>query len=240
MKKLMMLASVAAVAGMVAGCFTSATAYTETKHTDGSVTVSKVKIIGTGDKASQVAAEGLFADGTADDLGAGVKTASASQTSTGIDGTLNGVANILLGVERLVAVKQGTQTGQVVTRPPLGVSVSSSTSVATGAILSGKVAEAKAAGKPLVVVAGSPDCSYCTSLDAALNGSALPSRSDIVLVRETAPWASNSALAWTGGGDAPVVRVTRWNADGTELCNTKLNRPNVAEIEAAIGACVAK
>ena len=44
----------------------------------------------------------------------------------------------------------------------------------------------------------------------------------------------------TGGGDAPVVRVTRWNADGTELCDKKLNRPNVAEIEAAIGACAAK
>ena len=240
MKKLISVAAVLAAVGMVAGCFTSATAYTETKHADGSVTVSKVKVIGTGDKASQVAAEGLFADGTAEDLGAGVKTASASQTSTGIDGTLNGVANILLGVERLVAVKQGTQTEQAVTRPPLGVSVSSSVSVATGAILSGKVAEAKAAGKTLVVIAGNPDCSYCTSLDAALNGSALPSRSDIVLVRETAPWARNSALAWTGGGDAPIVRVTRWNADGTELCNTKLNRPSVAEIEAAIGACVAK
>ena len=240
MKKLMMLASVAVVAGMVAGCFTSATAYTETKHTDGSVTVSKVKVIGTGDKASEIAAEGLFADGTQEDLGAGVRTASATQQSTGIDGTLNGLANILLGVERLVAVKQGTQTGQVVTRPPLGVSVSSSMSVATGAILSGKVAEAKAAGKTLVVIAGNPDCPYCASLDAALNGSALPSRSDIVLVRETAPWASNSALAWTGGGDAPVVRVTRWNTDGTESCDKKLNRPNVAEIEAAIGACVAR
>ena len=98
MKKLMMLASVAAVAGMVAGCFTSATAYTETKHTDGSVTVSKVKIIGTGDKVSQVAAEGLFADGTQEDLGAGVKTASASQKSTGIDGTLQGVGDLLGGI----------------------------------------------------------------------------------------------------------------------------------------------
>jgi len=240
MKKLISVAAMLAAVGMLAGCFTSATAYTETKHADGSVTVSKVKVIGTGDKASQIASEGLFADGTAEDLGAGVKTASASQTSTGIDGTLNGVANILLGVERLVAVKQGTQTEQAVTRPPSGVGVSSSVSVATGAILSGKVAEAKAAGKTLVVIAGNPDCPYCASLDAALNGSALPSRSDIVLVRETAPWASNSALAWTGGGDAPIVRVTRWNADGTELCNTKLNRPSVAEIEAAIGACVAK
>lgn len=244
--KMMMFAAVSAC-GMLAGCFTSATAYTETTHADGSVTVSKVKVVGTGDKASQVAAEGLFADGTADDFGAGVKTASASQTSTGIDGTLAGLGTVLQGMVQFMAASQGaviagngTPSASAVTRPPLGVSVSSSVPVATGAILSGKVAEAKAAGKTLVVVAGSPDCSYCTSLDAALNGSALPSRSDIVLVRETAPWASNSALAWTGGGDAPVVRVTRWNADGTELCNTKLNRPNVAEIEAAIGACVAK
>jgi len=246
MKKLISVAAVSAC-GMLAGCFTSATAYTETKHTDGSVTVSKVKVVGTGDKASDIAAEGLFADGTQEDLGAGVKTASAAQTSTGIDGTLAGLGTVLQGMAQFMAAAHvagiagnGTQSASVASRPQLGVGVSSSVSVATGAILSGKVAEAKAAGKTLVVIAGNPDCPYCASLDAALNGSALPSRSDIVLVRETAPWASNSALAWTGGGDAPVVRVTRWNTDGTESCDKKLNRPNVAEIEAAIGACAEK
>ena len=232
MKKLISVAAMLAAVGMVAGCFTSATAYTKT-NPDGTKE-SRVSIIGTGDKTSQIAADGLFADGTSEDLGAGVKKASASQQSTGIGETLTGMGSLMQGMAQFMAASQGVKGA------PLGVSVSPSTSVATGAILSGKVAEAKAAGKPLVVVAGSPDCSYCTSLDAALNGSALPSRSDIVLVRETAPWASNSALAWTGGGDAPIVRVTRWNADGTELCNAKLNRPNVAEIEAAIGACVAK
>ena len=98
MKMMMTVAAMLAAVGMVAGCFTSATAYTETKHTDGSVTVSKVKIIGTGDKASQVAADGLFADGTQEDLGAGVKTASANQKSTGIDGTLKGVGDLLGGI----------------------------------------------------------------------------------------------------------------------------------------------
>jgi len=247
MKRVMMMVAAVSVCGMVAGCFTAATAWTEKTNPDGTKTVSKVRVIGTGDKASQVAAEGLFADGAADDLGAGVKTASANQKSTGIDGTLAGLGTVLQGMAQFMAAAHvagiagnGTQSASVATRPPLGVGVSSAMSVATGAILSGKVAEAKAAGKTLVVVAGSPDCSYCTSLDSAINGSALPSRSDIVLVRETAPWASNSALAWTGGGDAPVVRVTRWNADGTESCDTKLNRPNVAEIEAAIGACAAK
>lgn len=98
MKKLMMGAACAAMVGMVAGCFTSATAYTEKTNPDGTKTVSRVSVIGTGDKASQVAAEGLFADGAADDLGAGVKTASANQKSTGIDGTLKGVGDLLGGI----------------------------------------------------------------------------------------------------------------------------------------------
>lgn len=96
MKKMMMFAALAAVVGMTAGCFTKAVAYTKT-NPDGSKE-SRVTIVGTGDKASQVAAEGLFADGAADDLGAGVRTASASQTSTGIDGTLKGVGDLLGGI----------------------------------------------------------------------------------------------------------------------------------------------
>ena len=128
MKKLMMLASVAAVAGMVAGCFTSATAYTETKHADGSVTVSKVKVLGTGDKASQIASEGLFADGTASDLGAGVKTASASQTSTGIDGTLAGLGTVLQGMAQFMAASHiagnGTQGASVASEAGQAQSIS--------------------------------------------------------------------------------------------------------------------
>lgn len=46
------------------------------------------------------------------------------------------------------------------------------------------------------------------------------------------------AAVWTGGGEAPIVRVTRWDAAGGLVCDRKLNRPGtVAEIEAAIGAC---
>ena len=98
MKKLIMFAASLVMVFGVAGCFTSATAHTEKTNPDGTKTVSRVKIIGTGDKASQIAAEGLFADGAADDLGAGVKTASATQKSTGIDGTLKGVGDLLGGI----------------------------------------------------------------------------------------------------------------------------------------------
>lgn len=106
MKKLIMFAAMLAAVGTVAGCFTSATAYTETKHADGSVTVSRVNVIGTGDKASEIAAEGLFADGTQDDLGAGVKTASANQTSTGIDGTVNALAGLMGSMAQFMARSQ--------------------------------------------------------------------------------------------------------------------------------------
>jgi len=92
MKKLIMFAAMLTAVGMVAGCFTSATAYTEKTNPDGTKTVSRVSVIGTATKASQVAAEGLFADGAADDLGAGVKTASANQKSTGVDGRSRALA----------------------------------------------------------------------------------------------------------------------------------------------------
>jgi len=106
MKKLMMFAAVLAAVGMVAGCFTSATAYTEKTNPDGTKTVSRVSVIGTGDKASQVAAEGLFADGAADDLGAGVKTASANQQSSGVKETLEGMGVLLGGLGSLMARPQ--------------------------------------------------------------------------------------------------------------------------------------
>ena len=106
-------------------------------------------------------------------------------------------------------------------------------------VVSAFVAEAQAVGKPLVVVAGSPACGYCVRLDAALDASALATRTDIVLYRETAEWAGNGALAWTGGGNAPIVRVTSWDGSGKIVCDKKLNRPTVAQIEAALAECKA-
>jgi len=109
---------------------------------------------------------------------------------------------------------------------------------AINTVLDDRIAEAKASGKTLVVVAGHPLCSYCTRLEAALDTSGIAARPDIVLVREMNPWEANAAAVWTGGGEAPIVRVTRWDTSGGLVCDRKLNRPGtVAEIEAAIGAC---
>ena len=110
---------------------------------------------------------------------------------------------------------------------------------AAGAIAD-KTAEARRDGKPLVVVAGSPACGYCTAFAPLLAASQLPTRADIILYDETAEWSANEALRWTGGGNAPIVRVTRWTAGGAKtLYDTKLERPTVAEVEAAVAAAIA-
>jgi len=109
---------------------------------------------------------------------------------------------------------------------------------AINTVLDDRIAEAKASGKTLVVVAGHPLCSYCTRLEAALDTSGIAARPDIVLVREMNPWEANAAAVWTGGGNAPIVRVTRWDASGGLVCDRKLNRPGVADITAAINTCV--
>ena len=200
MKKLMMLASVAAVAGMLAGCFTSATAYTETKHADGSVTVSKVKIIGTGDKASQVAAEGLFADGTQEDLGAGVKSASATQQSTGIKETLEGMGVLLTGIGSLVAKTQGIP---VAATAPVSTDTAPAVSVETDYSTEGFGGSPGAAGEG---VYGSPSCSRCRAYKAAHPDVQMI---DIgVAANRAVMWAALKLHGFTGGSVALPVVIT--------------------------------
>ncbi len=166
MKKLMMFAALAAVAGMTAGCFTSAGAHTKkTIHPDGTIVLeSDVSVTGTGDKASQVAAEGLFADGDIDDLGAGVKNASATQQSTGIKETLEGMGVLLTGIGNLVNRAQG---------------VPIASSAASGATLDADTLEASAEtaaaasgyggipGTDGIGVYGQPTCSRCRAYKSA-------------------------------------------------------------------------
>ena len=257
MKKLISVAAMLAAAGMVAGCFTSATAYTKKTSADGVVTESKCSIIGTGDKVSQIAADGLFADGTTEDLGAGVKNANASQQSTGIDGTLNGLGALMTGMAQFMAASQGVKTTQAVQPTPVAESSGEVESVGTSALISkpdtlpaetvaanatvlaDKMAEAKSSGKPLVVIAGNVGCGYCTKLDKLLDAdAAFLARKDIILYRETSPWATNQAGKWTGGGNFPVLRVTQWDSSGQVVCDKKVNRPqSIAEIESSLNTC---
>lgn len=257
MKKLITLAACAAVCGLFAGCFTSATARTKKTLPDGTVTESYVGIVGTGDKASQVAAEGLFADGTDEDLGSGVKNAKASQESSGIEGTLNGLGGLMTGMANFMAATQGVKTTQAVQPTPVAESSGEFESVGTSALISKpdtlpaetvaanatvlayKMAEAKSSGKPLVVIAGNVGCGYCTKLDKLLDAdAAFLARKDIILYRETSPWATNQAGKWTGGGNLPVLRVTQWDSSGQVVCDKKVNRPkSIAEIESSLNTC---
>ena len=214
MKKLIMFAAMLAAVGMVAGCFTSATAYTETKHADGSVTVSKVKVIGTGDKASQVAADGLFADGTQEDLGAGVKTASANQKSSGVDGTINALGSLMGIMAQFMANGQQYRVG-------VGTPAAAAGAAQTAAVDGGYTFAAATTydtapteyngvpGENGIGVYGRSGCGRCAAYAAAHPDIAII---DIADARNRAAmWAALRTRGYTGTSVALPVAVT---ADG--------------------------
>jgi len=215
MKKLISVAAVLAAVGMVAGCFTSATAYTETKHADGSVTVSRVNVIGTGDKASEIAAEGLFADGTADDLGAGVKTASASQTSTGIDGTLAGLGTVLQGMAQFMAAAHvagnGTQSASVAPEAGGAKSISAIVRGPSGV----RSAVSGVGGATVAIIGNRETCAYCRTLWAGIDAAALSDAvcgAAVIDADATANPEEYQARRPSGAFAYPLIRV--YGADG--------------------------
>ena len=217
MNKMMMFAALAAVAGMTAGCFTSATAYTKKTSPDGTVTESKVKIVGTGDKASQIAAEGLFADGAAEDLGAGVKSAKASQESTGIQGTLAGMGTLLNGMAQFMAASQRIHVAPVAvpeqtakdSAPPETVAITDSGSAAPDQKEAKTVAGTNSA-VTVVILGDRASCSLCRSLwsylDAAALSASLCGASVVDADRTDAP-ASFGKYRPSSGFSYPLVRV---------------------------------
>ena len=120
------------------GCFTAANALTEKfdPETGKRIARSRVNVVGTGDKASQIAAEGMYADGEEDDLGAGVRKATASQESSGMGEVARVLAGALLTVTtgREAAIVPGAQPKAGFTAQP---------------------------GEGGVGIYGSPDCGYC-------------------------------------------------------------------------------
>lgn len=181
MKKVMMFAALAAVVGMVAGCFTKAVAYTKT-NPDGSKE-SRVSIVGTGDKASQIAAEGLFADGASDDLGAGVKSAKASQESTGIQGTLAGMGTLLNGMAQFMAASQSVPAARAAAaavQPTPAVSPNAGATVYAPVISDGGSAVSATVpatingdGISVVILGNRSTCSLCQSLWGGLDVTAM-------------------------------------------------------------------
>lgn len=218
MKRVMMMVAAVSACGMLAGCFTSATAYTETTHADGSVTVSKVKVVGTGDKASEIAAEGLFADGTASDLGAGVKTASASQTSTGIDGTLAGLGTVLQGMAQFMAAAQGaviagngTQSASVA--PEAGGAQSISEIVRGPSV--DRSAVSGVGGATVAIIGNRRTCAYCRTLWANIDAAALSAAvcgAAVIDADATANAAEYAKYKPDGPFAYPLIRV--YGADG--------------------------
>lgn len=203
MKKSVWMVAVCAamVVGMVTGCFTSAKAYTRV-HPDGT-RESFVRIVGTGDKASEIAAEGLFADGSESDFGAGVEQAKAKQQSTGIKEAFEGVNGLLLGVGQVLARAQGA--------PAYGSEGETAYS-AEGETAYSAEGYGGAPGAGGEGVYGRPGCPRCQAYAAAHPGV------EIVNIDQpansAAMWAALRARGYTGRTAALPVLVT---ADGYTL-----------------------
>ncbi len=217
MKKLMMLTALACSTMFLAGCFTRATAYTKTMDKEGNVIAeSLVSIVGTGDKASEVAAEGLFADGSKDDLGAGVKSAKAAQTSTGIDGTLAGMGTLMQGMAQFMAASQGVKSpakAAAASVPAAAVDTETATESAAEQmeyIPATKIYSSDGydgtPGADGVGVYGQPSCSRCRAYKAAHPGTAIINVANSSNL--AALFSALKARGHTGGSVSLPVEIT--------------------------------
>ena len=217
MKKLNMvgfLLMLVAVMLWASGCFTRAVAYTKT-NPDGSKE-SRVSIVGTGDKTSQIAADGLFADGSAEDLGAGVKKAAASQQSTGIGETLTGIAKILEVMDRIKG-GGGVAPAASVGKPAADTDAAIEAPVTTVAPELGPIVEPTYntdgyTGVPSATgegVYGRPSCGRCRAFKTA--------HPDVLIINldndtnRSAMWAALRARGFSGTSIQLPVSIT---ADG--------------------------
>lgn len=212
MKKLMTAFAMLAAVSLIAGCFTSATARTRrTVAKDGVVTLeSEVSIVGTGDKASEVAAEGLFADGTSEDLGSGVKNAKTSQQSTGIEGTLNGLGDLMGGMAQFMLATQSLKAPGLVT-PEAAIRESIGETDVKPSVASSAGYDA-VPGVNWVGVYGRPSCAKCQAYKAAHPDVALVNIDDAA--NKTAMWAALENRGFKGSTVALPVQIT---ADGYAL-----------------------
>jgi hypothetical protein len=220
---------------LVSGCFTSAKAYTKTTNPDGTVADSYVGVVGTGDKASQVAAEGLFADGAPDAFGAGVKSASASQTSTGIDGTLADLDTIMQSMVQLMAI---IQSGGLV-----APSVQNGNAETGVAPFTGAVKSAPAASPPksvingegaaeIVILGNRATCSLCNTLWGKLDVASLSEQAggvNVIDADKTDNAAVYATTRPTGSFSWPYVRIFK---DGAVLDEFSARGMNQADIVA--------
>lgn len=214
MKKLMTIAVLFSVMMAVTGCLTRASAHTKkTVYSDGRVVYeSDTSIIGTGDKASQVAGEGMFADGTEEDLGAGFKKGNASQQSTGIGETLNGLGALMGGMAKFMAASQGVKAPQVVI-PDADSSVENSPETVASAalpamseVLYSTDGYGGAPGTAGEGVYGRPSCGRCRAYRAAHPDTQIINLDDPA--NRAAMWAALRARGFKGTSAALPVAVT--------------------------------
>ena len=261
MKKFNVFAALVAVL-VVCGCSTALVSnlatYEKTTAPDGTVTEKRHaenRISALGDRAVEQNLKGSLADATEDDLSAGVRESGQRSES----GAIAEVAKEGLGLARDYARLQALQAPLAAAQAaPQAQSGSGGVNAAAGtgsvtqeqsnlpavstAVLEEHRLEAVRSGKTLIVVSCAEVCSRCRAFKTALDADTgfAERLNAFVYAPMTADWASNPTVNWTGGGAAPVVRVTLFDSSGKVVCDKKLNNPTLAQVEAAAKSCTAE
>jgi hypothetical protein len=146
----------------------------------------------------------MFADGADDALGAGVKTANATQQSTGIEGTLSGLGDLMGGMAQFMLA---TQSLKVPAAREYADALSGETDVKPAATGSAGYDAVPGAGG--VGVYGRPSCAKCQAYKAAHPDVAIVNIDDAA--NRTAMWAALENRGFKGSTVALPVQIT---ADG--------------------------
>lgn len=183
--------------------------------------------------------EGIAINANAESVGQFTSTLSALMAAykAGKESEKSGQTETNLSDDDLPTTSPATE----VVKPPKTTS--------SGSLIAGPLAEAKATGKPLIVINSAEVCGICRKFHADLTtteeGKAFLARTDIIVVNTFGKdWAEQDATGvtkWTGGGAAPIVRITQFDTStGEVLCDNVFHRPGttIAQILKVFGAAL--
>jgi hypothetical protein len=251
MKKLFTICALIAATACLSGCFTKAAAHAKkTTAPDGTLTLeSDISIIGTGDKASQVAAEGMFADGADDTLGAGVKNAKASQQSTGIKETFEGMGTFMGGLGQFMAASQGVPKVAAI-KPAADVEGEDAEPAVTATAAEPKATATPRSvitseGAPILAILGNrATCPRCRALWQGLDSAALATAlcgASVIDADKSENAAEYARIRPSGGFSYPLALV--YAADGTlagQFSAAGMSQAQLVDkVKALVPACAA-
>ena len=150
-----------------------------------------------------MAGEGMFADGTEEDLGAGFKKGNASQQSTGIEGALKGIGDFMGGAAQFALAMKKLSVPEAAAAATSETDAAPAEEAQTEYSTDGYGGSPGASGEG---VYGRPSCARCRAYKAAHPETELINIDEAA--NRTEMWAALRARGFKGTSAALPVAVT--------------------------------